>query len=166
LRDYLFGADGRFATSMPTGWAWGPAELDPTRFLIIRTAAPEWEAAKAALERREKLLDSPGLWQSGNVYSAGSLKTAPEAEWMVGKTWTNLSTGRRYAAEEDAWADAKAGDTLHVRSGNDPDCPGVAVLVTDADSHQGLVQKNVTAAKAEEQSAALVTGVEVRRGPA
>jgi len=149
VRDYLFGADGRFVTSMPTGWAWGPAELDRRRFIIVRTDSPEWEAARLGLEKRKKILDKPGLWASGNVYAAGSLKAAPEAEHLAEASWTNLRTGVKHRSEKAAMEDTVSGDVLFYVKSNDPNCPGVAIKVFSAARGSAALQKGVTIEEAQ-----------------
>jgi len=38
VRDYLFDArTGYYVVDKPTGWEWGPAELDPAVFTLVRT---------------------------------------------------------------------------------------------------------------------------------
>jgi hypothetical protein len=156
--DFFFdAASGRFSTAATPGASgrWGPAEMDPAAFTIIRTKDPDWLKALPELAAHRLKLDSKGDWLRENVYASGRLKAAPEIEWIVGSRWVNLSTGAGYESEEDAWADAHEGDTLFVNKSNDPACPGVALIVTDLARRTGAVLKGLTLEATETAAAKL-----------
>jgi hypothetical protein len=151
--DYLFDAAGRFVTAMPKGWQWGPAELDPAAFSLVRTDDPTWEKARPELQARKKLLADKGLWQKDNIYSAGRLEDAPEAEHVTPPVFINLRTGSKYPTEADAWASARDGDTLFYTKGDNlPDCPGVAIRVISVAGHQAAVNRPISRKEAEKWS--------------
>lgn len=149
--DYLFGADGRFVTSKPTGWAWGPAELS-SRFTIIRTDEPEFASSLGALERRELLLaDKGGLFLGDNIFSGGALAPAPESEHVTPPAFINLRNGARHATEDDAWASAADGDVLfYTKSPNNPAAPGVAIIIHDVAARRSTVNRPMTIEEAQQ----------------
>ena len=148
--DFFFTANGRFSAAVETGrQEYGSAEKDPRLFTIVRTDSPEWIAALGELLQNKKRLLAPGLWIAGNVFSTGKLQDAPETEWIVGRRWTSLRTGKVYTDEDLAWEEARNGDTLFLNKSLDANCPGVAMIVTDRERRECAVIRGITLAAAE-----------------
>jgi hypothetical protein len=151
--EYLFGADGRFVTAMPDGWKWGPAELDPARFTLVKTKSDDFDKALGELRSRKKMLASKGLWVKDNSFSSGTLADAPEKEHVVPPAYINLRTGSKHPSEIDALASARDGDVLFYTKGpNDPDCPGVAIKVFSVLEKRFAVNRPITLKEAEKWS--------------
>lgn len=132
--DYLFDAAGRFVTAKPTGWAWGPAELDPAAFFLVRSDSAALAGKLPALRRRELLAELPPSGHvAGNVFSAVTLAAAPEREHVTGDGWLVLRTGAWHPSEEDMWASVQDGDQVFfTKSPKDPDAAGALFVVDSA----------------------------------
>jgi len=137
--DYVFTTSGRFSSARPAGWAWGPAELDPRQFTIIRTDDPTWKAELPALEANRRALAEAGQWLRDNIYSTGGLKDVPEKEWLCGQRWTLLRTGQDFDDEDTAWDAAEKGDIIFLVKSRDLATPGAAMLVLDKAGRRGAL---------------------------
>ena len=162
--DFFFAADGRFSTAARTGPKWGPAEYDGRLFTIIRTDDPAWIAALPDLKAHRKLLGSTGLWLERNVFSAGTLLAAPEAEWIAPASWRVISTGKVFDSEDAAMDAAETGDVIFLVKSNDPQCPGLASVVTDKESRSVAVAGKMLLASAENTSTVMQAAADLKGG--
>jgi hypothetical protein len=137
VRDYLFDArTGYYLTDMPTGWAWGEAELNPALHTIIRTDGLRLPNGEVVGQTRTEPLTLPGgivipagvtptvrplrlrlfklaqaLNYSGqdNVFNDAALELCSEAEGIIPARFVNLRTGASYPTENDMWGSVSDG---------------------------------------------------------
>ena len=147
MRDYLFDAvTGYFLVDMPTGWAWGPAELERRLHTIIRTESlrlpngaiigrplPSVLALPAGLSlpKGERLgvrplqlrlfrLDRPlGYSGQDNVWGDAVLVQCPAAEGILPTRFVGLRNGHEWSSEEDMWGSVSDGDGVIMQGWGD-----------------------------------------------
>lgn len=82
MTDHLFETPprgGYFVIAKPAGFEWGPGELDPDVFVIVR--AESLPAPEADLRARLQALAAVSGPLGGNGYSAGEFRNCPPEEW-------------------------------------------------------------------------------------
>jgi hypothetical protein len=157
MREYLFCAStGFYVLDKPKDFEWGPGELDPRQFAIVRTVKPStlkfFEDSHDQLVNHRLRLKQP-LAYSGmrNIWLDGALEKTPERDWVPAPEYVVLRTGRRCKEEEELWGCVIEGDrAFHSPSPLDPDARGMLLTIESIEPRKFSLQRDVTLREAEE----------------
>ena len=148
MRDFLFDArSGLFIADVAVGWAWGAAELDPEKHVIIRADLPPDVTGK--LRSQMLMLADKGDWLTGNIWRAAAFKDVPEEARPLPRAFLNLRTGNKTADEDTAWANARVGDVIFVASAYGDNPPGWAFTIESLEPRKALGRNNLTLQEAQ-----------------
>lgn len=134
LREWLIDRQGLHVVDMPAGFGWGRGERDSTVFSLVRMELSEAQAA-GVRARKQKMVGLSGQVE-GNLYTGATLAAAAAGdELVIGRRNLNLRTGRTDLNDEDALANAQAGDYIfqHKHNALLDDSLGFLVRVEDDD---------------------------------
>jgi len=156
VREYLFDAKaGWYVVDKPKDFEWGPGELDPKQFTIVRTVKPStwhfFEDSRDQLVNRRLRLKQP-LAYSGmkNIWLDGALEKTPERDWVPAAEYVVLRTGRRCKTEEEIWGCVREDDKVfHMTNPADPESRGMLLTIESIEPRKFSLKRDVTLREAE-----------------